>query len=315
MNAHELASLMPSFWCIEERFFRGMTGTLRGWLAAGCPKTESSVFQARATMSGGKKRKDIAVLSLNGVLDHRMSLWMAFMGGTSTADFGATFDAVMDDESVKAVLIDINSPGGSYSGTPELATKIAKRRGEKPIIGISDTLAASAAYWVGSAVDRLFVTPSGDVGSVGVFSIHEDWSAALANEGVKVSIMRVPEFKAEGTPYEPATEAFIENEMGQLGRIYGEFVDAVAKNRGVTPSTVRETYGKGRVVDARSAVTSGMADGVATFDQVLSRMQAGKISSKQMAADFTDTPQLNASGLAVTQAKLKLRSRGKVLTK
>lgn len=57
MNAHELASLMPSFWCIEERFFRGMTGTLRGWLTAGCPKVEASIYQARATMTGGKKRK------------------------------------------------------------------------------------------------------------------------------------------------------------------------------------------------------------------------------------------------------------------
>lgn len=315
MNAHELAALMPSYWCMEERFFRGMTGTLRGWLASGCPKTDASIYQTRATMTGGKKRKDIAVLSLNGVLDHRMSLWMAFMGGTSTADFASAFDAAMDDEAVKSVLVDINSPGGSYAGTPEAAARIYKRRGEKPVIGISDTMSASAAYWIGSAVDRLFVTPSGDVGSVGVFSLHEDWSAALANEGIKISVMRVPEFKAEGTPYEPATEDFVKHEMGQLGRIYGEFVDAVAKQRGASVSTVRETYGKGRVVDAKQAVSLGMADGVATFEQVLSRMQSGRLSSKQMAEAFTDAPQLNASGLAAAKGRMILRQRGKCLTK
>lgn len=315
MNAHDLAALMSPLWCMEQTAFRGMVGQLRGWLNAGCPRAESEVRQSRATMSGGKKRKDIAVLSLSGSLDHRMSIWMAWMGGTSTADFGAAFDAAMDDESVKAVLINVNSPGGNYSGTPEAATKIYKRRGEKPIIGIADTMAASAAYWIGSAVDKLFVTQSGNVGSVGVFSIHEDWSAALANEGVKISIMRVPEFKAEGTPYEPLTEDFVKHESEQLGRIYGEFVDAIAKNRGTSVANVRETYGKGRVVDARQAVSLGMADGVATFEQVLNRMQAGKISPKQMTEAFSGQPVLNASGLAAAKGRMILRSRKTSLTK
>ncbi len=315
MNAEQLAALMAPVWCMDQTAFRAMLSQLRGWLSAGCPQRKGVLYQARATVAGGKKRKDIAVMSLNGVIDHRGSEWLDWIGGTSTAEFGMAFDAVMDDPNVKAVLIDINSPGGNYSGTPELADKMRKRRGEKPVIGIADTMAASAAYWIGSAVDRLYVTPSGYVGSVGVFSIHEDWSQALANEGVKVSVMRVPEFKAEGMPYEAATPEFVETEMNQLNRIYGEFVDAVAKQRATTASTVRDTYGKGRVVDARQAVSLGMADGVGTFEQVLSRMQAGKLSAQKMTAAFSDSPQLDASGLAAVKGRMILRSRGKTLTK
>ena len=267
-------------------------------------------------MSGGKgkNRKDVAVLSLSGPIEQRSSMWMEWFGGTSTEAFGAAFDMAMDDPDVKSVLIDVNSPGGSYMGTPELASKIYKRRGEKPIVAIADSLAASAAYWIPTAADAFFVTPSGYTNSVGVFSIHQDWSTALANEGIKITIHRVPEFKAEGTPYEPATEEFVASEMSDLNRIYGEFVDAVAKHRGTTVANVRESYGKGRVLDAKAAVAAGAADGVATFEQVLSRMQNGRIKVGPTMMDSDAAPVLNADALRLCQARLKMRNRGLTIT-
>lgn len=310
MNPEMLAAAMAQVWLMEPVAFRSMIGKLRSWLANGTPQATNVFYQARAEGYGkGKKRKDVAVLSLSGPIEQRASLWVDWFGGTSTEQFGMAFDAAMDDPDVKSVLIDVSSPGGSYSGTPELATKIYKRRGEKPIIAVADSLAASAAYWIPSAADQLYVTPSGYAGSVGVFAVHEDWSAALANEGVKVSLMRVPEFKAEGNPYEPATEEFVASEMNDLNRIYGEFTDAVAKHRGTTQGVVKETYGKGRVLSARDAVSVGMADGVATFEQVLSRMQSGTLKAKQRIEEGDETPQLNASAMKIAAARQKLRTR------
>ncbi len=318
MTPQQLAAMLSPVWLMDDTAFRAMINGLRAFCLGNVSQAKGVVYQQRAASTVGsskKKRKEVAVLSLSGPIDHRASMWLDWIGGTATDRFGAEFDAAMDDPSVKSVLIDVNSPGGSAFGVPELAAKMYKRRGEKPIVAVADAMAASAAYWVGSAADRLYVTPSGYVGSVGVFSVHEDWSQALANEGVKVTITRIPEFKAEGMPYEAATEEFLASEASDIGRIYNDFVAAVAKQRGTTPANVRETYGKGRVVDAKAAVSAGMADGVATFEQVLARMQDGKLSTTGPAVtDFDSVPQLNESAFKIAQLRTKLRGRGLTLS-
>ena len=316
MNIQQLAAVLSPIWCMEDAAFRAMLGNLRAFVLGNGGERKGVLYQERCAAAGSskKKRKEVAVLSLHGPIDHRGSMWLDWIGGTGADQFGAAFDMAMDDPTVKSVLIDVNSPGGNAMGTPELAKKIYKRRGEKPIVAVADAMAASAAYWIGTAADRLYVTESGYVGSVGVFSVHEDWSQALANDGIKVTINRIPEFKAEGTPYEAATDEFIASEMSDIGRIYGEFVDAVAKHRGTSVKDVRDNYGKGRVVDAKAAVAAGMADGVATFEQVLSRMQDGRLSVTDKSASFEDSPKLNADALRVCELRLRMRDRKPLLT-
>ena len=87
-----------------------------------------------------------------------------------TEAFGAAFDRAAADSSIGAIVLNIDSPGGSVYGVEELADKIYKARGTKPVYAVANSLAASAAYWIGSAASQLYVTPSGEVGSIGVLA-------------------------------------------------------------------------------------------------------------------------------------------------
>src|SRR5690606_4285100 len=141
----------------------------------------------------------------SGIVGHRMNQVtdISGPGGTSTEQFGSWFDAALRDPAVSAIVIDVDSPGGTVTGVAELAEQIFEARGKKPIYAIANALAASAAYWIASAAEELWVTPSGDVGSIGVYAMHEDISEMEAEMGLKVTLISAGEYKTEGNPHEP----------------------------------------------------------------------------------------------------------------
>jgi signal peptide peptidase SppA len=186
--------------------------------------------------------------------------------------FTQSFRAALADESVGGILIDIDSPGGSVYGVQELANEIYNARGQKQIFAIANSLAASAAYWIGSAASEFYATPGGEAGSIGVFAAHQDFSKALESEGVKTTLVSAGKYKVEGNPYGPLGDEARAHMQSRIDSYYGAFTRAVAKNRGVDVATVREGMGQGRTFGASDAKAAGMVDDVATFDQVLSRM-------------------------------------------
>ena len=231
-----------------------------------------------------KMPKAVAILPLTGIMEPRASDYTYYYGGTSTEAFGAMFDKVIGDPSIKAVVLDVFSPGGMVYGTPELARKIHNARGSKPIVAIANPMAASAALWVSTAADRVYVTPSGDMGSHGAYSMHVDESKMLEDMGVKVTYTYAGAHKVEGNPYEPASESFLQNEQSDINDIMDAFTADLAKHRGKTAGYVRENFGQGRLLSAKKAVEAGMADGVATFEQVVSRLMSGHIKTDKAAA-------------------------------
>jgi capsid assembly protease len=231
-----------------------------------------------ALSSGG-----VAVLPLYGVISHRETLFSMIFGGTSTQRFSAALQQALGDPSVSAVIIDIDSPGGTVDGVPELSSEIYNSRGKKKIVAVANSMAASAAYWIGTAADELWVSPSGSVGSIGVFAAHEDISKALEEEGVKVTLISAGKYKTEGMPYEPLS-AEARASMQQMVNTFGDmFINAVARNRGIGSYAVKNGFGEGRMVLAADAIKAGMADGVATLDQTLARL-LGRRGGKSLAA-------------------------------
>lgn len=209
----------------------------------------------------------IAVVSIAGVItEHANSM------GTSTADIGAKFDAAMASSQVDAILLDVDSPGGAVEGVPELAAKIVAARGHKPVIALAHSLAASAAYWLASAAEELYVTPSGQVGSIGVYWVHEDHSRALAQQGVDVTPVVAGKYKTEGAQWAPLSEEAYAQMRTRVDKIYAWFVKDVAANRRDTQTAVRNGYGEGRVLGADEAVKANLADRVATFDEAVARL-------------------------------------------
>jgi len=229
---------------------------------------------ARAKSGGGT----VAILGLRGIIAHRASAFndVSAPQGTSVERFTQLFRVAMNNDDVSAILIDVQAPGGSVDGVSELANEIRAARGGKPIIAVANAYAASAAYWIAAAADELVVTPSGEVGSIGIFAAHTEFSKQDEMIGRKTTLISAGRFKVEGNPFEPLTEEAREAIQDRVDDHYAMLVSDIAKARGVKASDVRSGFGQGRMVGAKEAVAMGMADRVDTFDNTLSRLLAGR---------------------------------------
>ena len=226
--------------------------------------------QTATSVSGG----GIAVLPLYGVITQRGNMIedVSGPGSVSTQKFAAALRQALADESVSQILIDIDSPGGSVYGVAELADEIVAARAQKPIVAIANSLAASAAYWIGCSASEFYVTPGGEVGSIGVWQAHFDYSQALAAEGVTPTLISAGTYKVEGNPYaplEPEAQAFMQSRVDDY---FLTFSKAVAKGRGVPIAQVRNGMGQGRVLGADAALEQNMVDGIVTLDEAIRKM-------------------------------------------
>lgn len=260
-------------WAIEPRFVPTLASRMKA-VATGLVPGEKMAAASSVTRTVAKA---IAVIPIIGVVEKRRSMMMDYFGGASTDEVGDMLGAAVNDDRVKAVILDMDTPGGMVYGTPELANKIYAMRGRKPIVAIANPMACSAGSYIGSAADRFYIVPSGETGSNGVVRIHFDYSKAMEEDGIKVTMIRAGEYKYEGNHYEPLSEEAIQHYQDSVNETYETFTRDLAKFRGKTHSEVLENFGKGRAVSAKAALAAGMVDGIATFDQVVARLQAGKI--------------------------------------
>ena len=232
---------------------------------------ETVVAELQAARPQKRSTGTVAVVPVFGTISQRMNLLSAFSGGTSTELLGKQFDEAMSDSDVSSIVLEIDSPGGSTDGVAEVAKKILDARGQKPIVAAVNSMSASAAYWIASAADEIHVTPSGMVGSIGVFALHNDISEMNEKLGVRPTYVSAGKYKVEGNPDEPLTDEAHAALQSLVDEFYGMFTAAVAKGRGVNVSDVRDGFGQGRVVTAKEGVRLGMADRVMTLDESIKR--------------------------------------------
>ena len=224
---------------------------------------------AQATARSGGM---VAVLPVYGTISHRASLMTEMSGGTSLQKLTGQFRQAANDPQVKAIVLEFDSPGGSVDGVEELANEIFQARGSKKIVAVANTWADSAAYYLASAAEEIVVTPSGEVGSIGVWMMHADFSKQLESDGIKVTLVSAGKYKTAGNPYEPLSDYALAALQSEVNVFYEMFVKAVARARGVSAAEVRGGFGEGRAVTATEAVKLGIADRVATLDQTLERL-------------------------------------------
>jgi capsid assembly protease len=221
----------------------------------------------------------VAVLPIDGVIAKRMNLMTKISGGVSSELVGRDFAAALADRSVQAIVLAIDSPGGTVDGTPELADQIYQARGTKPIIAVTDGMMASAAYWIGSAADAVYISSEVALtGSIGVVTKHVDMSSAEAKQGIKTTEIFAGQYKRIASQYEPLTtegRAYIQEAVDHA---YGVFVDAVARNRGASIDTVLSQMADGRTFHGSQAVAAGLVDGVATLSAAIE--QARELARK-----------------------------------
>lgn len=221
-------------------------------------------------------RQGVAIVPIHGVIDQ-----------SAASQIGQQFVSVLDNPDAKGVIFDVDSPGGTVAGVQELASLIRGARGAKPIVSQISPLAASAAFWVAAQADEIISQPSGQVGSVGVFTMHIDASKALDEFGVKMTLISAGKYKVEGNPFEPLSKEARAAVQERVDDIYGVFISDLAKGRGVSEATVEEKFGQGRVLLAHNALKAGMIDGIGTLGQTVRRLSADR--SVGMRADNIST--------------------------
>jgi len=263
-----------------------------------------------AALTGGRdarasepKRGAIAILGLYGVIVPRAGSMAEYLGGTSAERFTARLRELVRDSSVSAIVVDTYSPGGDVTGVEEASRALFDARGSKPIVAIANHTMASAAYWIASAAGEISVTPSAEVGGIGVYAVHQDVSRAAEMAGVKTTLVSAGERKTDGNPYEPLSDEARGYMQGRVNDYYAAFVGDVARNRGTSSRAVREGFGKGLTFVGAEAVRHGLADRVETLDQLVTRLGLKYGAPRSVSADR----QQNSNGAAALDPDLARR--------
>jgi len=278
-----IAEFLATPWALMPERLNAMGAVIARWSQSGMAAegvmesvhADRAVRDARRHASSALCSGGIAVLPLYGVVTQRGNMVedVSGPGSVSTQQFASALRQALADDTVSQILIDIDSPGGSVYGVAELADEIISARSQKPVVAVANSLAASAAYWIGCAASELYVTPGGEVGSIGVWQAHFDYSQALAAEGVAPTLISAGKYKVEGNPYAPLdveAQGFMQSRVDDY---YAAFTKGVARGRGVPIAQVRDGMGQGRVLGADAAIAQNMVDGVATFDDVVRKMR------------------------------------------
>lgn len=232
------------------------------------------IGQPSETREAAEPESKIAVIPVTGTIAPRMQLMgNVSSAGTSIESLQEDFADAVADQNVSAIVFDIDSPGGSVDLVPEFAAQILAARGTKPIVAVANTFAASAAYWIAAACEEISVSPSGQVGSIGVYTSHTDQSGADKMDGLKTTLISAGKYKVEGNPYEPLSKEAQSEMQRRIDAYYDMFIGAVADGRGTTDEDVLENFGQGRMSMAQDAVDAGMADHVETFAQTIARLE------------------------------------------
>lgn len=269
-----MTAFMAEPWAIQ----REKLGMLADIIVARSEGEKMVPSEVAAAISDARAREvasvdgAVAIVPVYGVLANKMDAFSAMSGGTSYAGIKKALHSALSNEDVKAVVLDIDSPGGSVPGTEELSSELrALRGGSKPIIAQVNSLAASAAYWVAASADEIVVTPSGRAGSIGVYTAHDDISQALEKRGIKRTYISSTPEKVEGNETEPLGKDTLAHIQDGVNRSYQAFLSAVAEGRGTTVGKVEDGYGRGRVFYAEALMDRGMVDRVATLEETIAR--------------------------------------------
>jgi capsid assembly protease len=209
----------------------------------------------------------IAVIPIHGTLVRRTVGLEAESGLASYAAIAGQLDAALANPNTAAILLDIDSPGGESSGVFDLADRIRTTATSKPVWAVANDMAFSAAYALASGASRIFVSRTGGVGSIGVIAMHVDQSVKDAQDGVHYTAVFAGDRKNDLNPHEPISDeahAFLQSEVN---RVYGLFVETVAKHRGLKADAIKAT--EAGLFFGKDAISAGLADAVGTFDDAI----------------------------------------------
>ena len=225
----------------------------------------------------------VALIELNGIIAKRMNLFTQISGGVSTQITMRDFMQAFADSEVSAIILSIDSPGGTVDGTEELANTIyeARQTGTKPIITYADGLMASAAYWIGAAADRIYINGNTTtIGSIGVVATHIDYSEQEKMQGIKTTEIYAGKYKRINTEYAPLTKEGRAYMQDRVDYFYSIFANTMTKYRPGKLAISEDgaiLWAEGKVFIGQQAIDNGLTDGAKSLDELIRQLsQEGK---------------------------------------
>jgi|HubBroStandDraft_4_1064222.scaffolds.fasta_scaffold93341_1 signal peptide peptidase SppA len=255
----------------------------------------------------GEGKSKAAVIPVQGVLTKDGPRWL----GNSYESIGDSVEKAVADASVKLIVMDVDSPGGEVTGLPEAASVIAQAAKVKPVSALVSGQSASAAFWLTSQANDITLTPSGEVGSVGVRMMHMDMSKNLEDQGIKVTELFSGDFKNEWSPFSPLTDGAKADMQSRLEDVHSDFVNAVAKGRGIraTSDIQRSRFGEGRMLSAQDALRGGLVDRLESPHQFYKRVLTPATSRPDYGLPLSQQHELVEARLWLERARLAAARR------
>ncbi|GFR11904.1 capsid protein [Trichonephila clavata] len=210
--------------------------------------------------------KGIKVIPIHGILTKKSEAFDDVLGMTSYEKIREEIEEALINEEVETIILDIDSPGGEVNGLFDLSDFIYEARTKKRIVAIANDDAYSAAYAIASSAEKVLVTRTSGVGSIGVIASHVDQSGFDEKQGVKYTTVFAGKRKNDLNPHEPITSESLESLQEEVGRLYEMFVQLIARNRNVSTERIKST--EAGLYFGEKAIEIGLADGITIFSEL-----------------------------------------------
>ncbi|WP_349966986.1 S49 family peptidase [Wolbachia endosymbiont of Armadillidium arcangelii] len=208
----------------------------------------------------------IKVIPIHGILTKKSEAFDDVLGMTSYEKIREEIEEALINEEVETIILDIDSPGGEVNGLFDLSDFIYEARTKKRIVAIANDDAYSAAYAIASSAEKVLVTRTSGVGSIGVIASHVDQSGFDEKQGVKYTTVFAGKRKNDLNPHEPITSESMESLQGEVNRLYEMFVQLIARNRNLSMERIKST--EAGLYFGEKAIEIGLADGMTILSSI-----------------------------------------------
>lgn len=237
-------------------------------------------------------RDGVAVIPVTGPIFRYANLFTEVSGATSTGVLARDIQTALDNPFVRAIVLEIDSPGGAAAGINELAKMIRAGTKRKRIVAYGDNAVASGAYWLASAASEIVIDETAHLGSIGVVMSHQD--TRKRDEKSDVRMVDIVSSQSPDKRIDPNTEEGRSKVQAMVDQLADVFVASVANYRNTTAEKVLSDFGRGGVLIGVHAVQAGMADRIGSLESVIAELAGSASKSTRL------TPMSNSNTGQVT---------------
>lgn len=266
-----LAQFRSSKWAITPEWYANLERILEE-RAAGQPLTPEARAEMEAQTYGAatdRQPDKVAVLQVYGPIVPRADLISEYSALASHQGIAQALRAAADDDSVREIIMDVDSPGGAVAGIDVSLEAMRYAAAKKSVTVVCEGILASAAYWIGAQANRVVVTPTAIVGSISVIMDHRDITEAQRQMGIKTTILATGKWKSLGHSTEPLTDEGKDKLLGEMMQVHDLFVADIAAGRRVSAEAAQERWADGSVWIGGQALDAGLVDEIGTMQSVL----------------------------------------------